>query len=63
MNKKIVGTVVLEDNMCDLDDFVSVLFKNGYFAEISKDLANKTYTVVILEKEETNACEQQTNQV
>lgn len=57
MNKKIVGTVVLEDNMCDLDDFVSVLFKNGYFAEISKDLANKTYTVVILEKEETNACE------
>ena len=48
MNKKLVGTLILRDNMCELDDFVCTMLANNYSVEISRDKASNNFIVKIL---------------
>jgi hypothetical protein len=51
MEKTLLGIVELRNNMCELDDFVSVLLNNYCSVEISLTDRN-TYIVKILKGQE-----------
>lgn len=51
VEKKVVGTLVLNNNMCDLDDFVSIMFANNYAVEMSKDKQSGNFIVNVLKED------------
>ena len=51
VEKEVVGTLVLNNNIYDLDDFASVLFANNYSIKMSKDEMSDKFIVDILKED------------